>query len=203
MKKIEKEKIQDYQILLASQSPRRRELIQLIEPNVRFLSADVDETVPAGLLPEQIVQVLAEKKARAAQEMMTKEDQENTFIIGCDTIVSLDGTVYGKPQDEADAVRMLGELSGKTHQVYTGVSILYGSGYEINFAEKTDVTFKDLDEETILNYVETGEPLDKAGAYGIQGKGQELIESFEGDYDNVIGLPVYRLGKILRTLEEE
>lgn len=203
MKKIEKEKIQDYQILLASQSPRRRELIQLIEPDVRFLSADVDETVPAGLLPEQIVQVLAEKKARAAQEMMTKEDQENTFIIGCDTIVSLDGTVYGKPSDEADAVRMLGELSGKTHQVYTGVSILYGSGYEINFAEKTDVTFKDLDEETILNYVETGEPLDKAGAYGIQGKGQELIESFEGDYDNVIGLPVYRLGKILRTLEEE
>lgn len=95
MKKIEKEKIQDYQILLASQSPRRRELIQLIEPDVRFLSADVDETVPAGLLPEQIVQVLAEKKARAAQEMMTKEDQENTFIIGCDTIVSLDGTVYG------------------------------------------------------------------------------------------------------------
>lgn len=203
MKKIEKEKIQDYQILLASQSPRRRELIQLIEPDVRFLSADVDETVPAGLLPEQIVQVLAEKKARAAQEMMTKEDQENTFIIGCDTIVSLDGMVYGKPSDEADAVRMLGELSGKTHQVYTGVSILYGSGYEINFAEKTDVTFKDLDEETILNYVETGEPLDKAGAYGIQGKGQELIESFEGDYDNVIGLPVYRLGKILRTLEEE
>lgn len=202
MKRIQKNQDKEKKIVLASQSPRRRELIQLIHPDVQFLTAKVDETVPDYLKPEQVVQVLAEKKARAVEELLLPADQDDSYVIGCDTIVSLDGKIYGKPKDKEDAKRMLSELSGKTHQVYTGVSVLYDHGKEVNFAEKTDVTFKDLDDDMIERYIETGEPMDKAGAYGIQGEGGKLVESFEGDYDNVIGLPVEKLERILRLLED-
>lgn len=202
MKRIQKNQDKEKKIVLASQSPRRRELIQLIHPDVQFLTAKVDETVPDYLKPEQVVQVLAEKKARTVEELLLPADQDDSYVIGCDTIVSLDGKIYGKPKDKEDAKRMLRELSGKTHQVYTGVSVLYDHGKEVNFAEKTDVTFKDLDDDMIERYIETGEPMDKAGAYGIQGEGGKLVESFEGDYDNVIGLPVEKLERILRLLED-
>lgn len=180
-------------IILASQSPRRKELLcQMGLKGFKIISPDVDETVEENLSPDQLVEELSLRKARAVAE----EADEDDLIIAADTVVALEGSVLGKPADEREAFGMLSALSGNRHRVYTGVTVLRGSR-SITSHEETIVTFRDLDPEEIMNYIETGEPMDKAGAYGIQGLGALLVSGIEGDYFNVMGLPVFRLGRIL------
>ena len=193
-------------IVLASGSPRRKELLERegVEFTVRV--SEVDESLEPDLLrqPEEAAKKLAERKARAVLEEMLNEAYVGTaMVVGADTMVVVDGAIYGKPEDEADARRILGELSGRAHQVITGVSV-WLAGAPANeedisiafrsFAETSHVVFKELDDELIERYIATGEPRDKAGAYGVQGKGGEmLVERVAGDFDNVVGLPVKRL----------
>ena len=193
-------------IVLASGSPRRKELLERegVEFTVRV--SEVDEFLEPDLLrqPEEAAKKLAERKARAVLEEMLNEAYVGTaVVVGADTMVVVDGAIYGKPEDEADARRILGELSGRAHQVITGVSV-WLAGAPANeedisiafrsFAETSHVVFKELDDELIERYIATGEPMDKAGAYGVQGKGGEmLVERVAGDFDNVVGLPVKRL----------
>ncbi|MFR3273490.1 MAG: Maf family protein [Slackia sp.] len=193
-------------IVLASGSPRRKELLERegVEFTVRV--SEVDESLEPDLLrqPEEAAKKLAERKARAVLEEMLNEAYVGTaMVVGADTMVVVDGAIYGKPEDEAEAHRILGELSGRAHQVITGVSV-WLAGAPANeedisiafrsFAETSHVVFKELDDELIERYIATGEPMDKAGAYGVQGKGGEmLVERVAGDFDNVVGLPVKRL----------
>ncbi|MBO4584659.1 MAG: septum formation protein Maf [Clostridia bacterium] len=174
-------------IVLASASPRRIELIKIIAPDCGYAVADVEENVPAGMPAEECPRYLAELKAKAVAPRFP-----DAAVIGCDTVVIIDGKLLGKPRDEADAAEMLRELSGRTHTVITGVFVAFdGSGF--GFSERTDVEFRALREQEIADYVATGEPMDKAGAYGIQGVGATLVRRINGDFYNVMGLPVARL----------
>ena len=180
-------------IILASQSPRRKELLgQMGLRGFKIISPDVDERVEGNPSPAEMVEELSLRKARA----VALEADEDDLIIAADTVVALDGAVLGKPEDERDAFSMLSALSGNRHVVYTGVTVIRGSR-AITSHEETVVTFRDLEPDEISHYIETGEPMDKAGAYGIQGLGALLVSGIEGDYFNVMGLPVYRLGRIL------
>ena len=180
-------------IILASNSPRRRELLgQMGIERFHIISPDVDETVAAGLSPARIVEELSLRKAGAAAKRAGPED----LVIAADTVVALDGAVLGKPRDEADAFAMLSALSGREHQVYTGVTVLW-DGRALTEHEETAVRFRELAPGEIRGYIATGEPMDKAGAYGIQGRGALLVSGIRGDYCNVVGLPVFRLGRIL------
>lgn len=181
-------------LVLASASPRRRELIRLIEPETICITSPTDENVPCGLSKADIPAYLACRKAAAVAK-----DYPNVPVIGADTLILLDDTFLGKPKDKADAVRMLSMLSGRTHTVITGCCVVF-NGKRTAFSCATKVTFWPLDEKTIHDYVATGEPMDKAGSYGIQGKGALLVESIEGDYNNVVGLPVSLLNKKLSEL---
>lgn len=181
------------EIILASGSPRRRELLtQIGVRDYRILSSDVDEKVNRDMPPDQMVEVLSRRKAEAVRALAG----DDALIIAADTVVSLEGEVLGKPADETDAFRMLSALSGNRHQVYTGFTVLRG-GEIVTGHEMTDVCFRELETQEILDYIATGEPMDKAGAYGIQGIGAVLVSGIEGDYFNVMGLPVYRLGRVL------
>ena len=179
-------------IILASASPRRRELLEMAGIPFVIQAADVDESLPQGILPEEAVQLLAQKKARAV-------DTPNRVVLAADTVVALDGVIFGKPQNEEDARQMLRALSGKTHQVHTGVC-LHKDGKEIVFCETAKVEFYPLTEEEINRYVSSKEPLDKAGAYGIQGKSAVFVEKIDGDYSNVVGLPLARLYQELKQM---
>ncbi len=180
-------------IILASNSPRRRELLgQMGIERFHIISPDVDETVAAGLSPARIVEELSLRKAGAAAKRAGPED----LIIAADTVVALDGAVLGKPRDEAAAFAMLSSLSGREHQVYTGVTVALGDRV-VTQHEQTAVAFRELQPDEILGYIATGEPMDKAGAYGIQGLGALLVSGIRGDYHNVVGLPVFRLGRVL------
>ena len=200
--------VQCYDILLASGSPRRKEL--LTQAGFRFAvkTADVDETTEEKD-PVKVVETLSRRKAEAVynvvysgEEKSEEIDKEscNPLVVAADTIVSRDGEILGKPQDEADACRMLRELSGRTHVVYTGVTLITPDGVRRTFSNGTKVKFYPLSEEEIREYVASGEPMDKAGAYGIQGLGARLVERIEGDYNNVVGFP---LAHFIRVLEEE
>ena len=183
-------------IILASQSPRRRELLKRMGlAGFRVVSPDVDEHMEEDLPPAQLVCRLSQRKARAVREQVGDEG----LIIAADTVVALDGTVLGKPADELAAFKMLSTLSGVRHQVYTGLTVLRG-GEEHTEYEVTDVSFRELTQGEIEDYIRTGEPMDKAGAYGIQGYGALFISGIQGDYYNVMGLPVCRLGQLLETL---
>ncbi len=183
-------------IILASQSPRRRELLERMGiRDFRVLVSDADETVREGLSPTELVETLSRRKALAVQEQAGRD----ALIIAADTVVSLDGTVLGKPADELDAFRMLTTLSGCRHQVYSGLTVLRGEE-SVTVHEVTDVTVRELSSREIEDYIRTGEPMDKAGAYGIQGYGSLFVEGIVGDYYNVMGLPVCRLGRILADL---
>ena len=180
-------------IILASNSPRRRELLgQMGIERFHIISPDVDETVAAGLSPARIVEELSLRKAGAAAKRAGPED----LIIAADTVVALDGAVLGKPRGGDEAFAMLSALSGREHHVYTGVTVLRG-GRAVTEHEETAVTFRPLEPGEIRGYIATGEPMDKAGAYGIQGLGALLVSGIRGDYCNVVGLPVFRLGRIL------
>ncbi len=172
-------------LVLASASPRRRALLSAAGISHIVRPSNIDETVFSGLAPRLGVQLLAAAKAAAAAQ------REEEILLGADTIVVLDGRVLGKPSDAEDAACMLRMLSGRTHAVYTGVAVISAKdGRMKTICEETLVTFRTLSEEEILAYVKTGEPMDKAGAYGIQGKGGALVEKIEGDFQNVVGLPV-------------
>lgn len=178
-------------IILASASPRRQELLKYIVPEFEIIPADVDETLPEGTVPEKAAEFLAVKKAKHIAEQYP-----DCVVIGSDTIVIIDGIILGKPADKSDAERMLKLLSGRTHKVITGVCIAYGEKTD-SFSCETKVTFYPLTEEEIRDYIATGEPMDKAGAYGIQGYGSVLTEGIEGDFFNVMGLPVAMLKRRL------
>lgn len=179
-------------LILASQSPRRKELLGYITQDFTVKVSDADETLKEGMTPEETVMYLATIKGEAVSE----EFADDT-VISADTVVVSDSTILGKPHSTEEAFSMLKSLSGKTHSVFTGVCII-SADKKICFAEKTEVTFADLSDDEIIAYISTGEPFDKAGAYGIQGKGSVLITSVSGDYYNVMGLPVARLNRILR-----
>lgn len=183
-------------IILASGSPRRKQLLETMGiRNFRVLVPDFDEDAVALEVPSQLVEALSQGKAAAAAHKLGDPD---ALILAADTVVALEDTVLGKPADHLDAFRMLASLSGVRHQVYTGFTLRRGdqivTGHEV-----TSVTFRPLSEEEISAYIATGEPMDKAGAYGIQGLGSLLVERIEGDYFNVMGLPVCRLGQALRA----
>ncbi|MGI4788399.1 MAG: Maf family protein [Janthinobacterium lividum] len=181
-------------LVLASASPRRRELLGLLGLLFEIVASRYDEALisPVGMAPPDYVTQLARGKA---QEVAGRTAGD-ALIIGADTTVVLDGQYLNKPLDSADAVRMLRTLSGRTHQVYTGLALIHGTKVLTDFS-MTEVTFAPLSDETIAAYVATGEPLDKAGAYGIQGKALSFIPSIQGDYFNVVGLPVFLLGQML------
>ena len=191
--------LEKYKVILASGSPRRRELMAGLGVNyeVRILP-DVDESYPDTLQGEEIPLYIAKEKADAYIPMM----QPDELIITADTIVWLDGEVLGKPRDREDALQMLRTMSGRTHEVFTGVALLQGARCLTRFA-RTEVFFRELAPEEITAYVATGEPMDKAGAYGIQGRAGLFAERLEGDYCNVVGLPLYLTGQMLKELDVE
>ena len=191
-------------MILASQSPRRRELLSEAGFELEILPADIDETRRDGESPVELVERLASEKAEAARTALDHAPADG-LLVAADTIVWMGSEALGKPADKTDAARMLRELSGRTHHVSTGVCAMRLSGdasalATATFVETTDVTFWDLTEAEILAYVATGEPMDKAGAYGIQGAGRVLVRGISGDYANVVGLPVSRLLRELDSL---
>ncbi|MBM6897638.1 septum formation inhibitor Maf [Pseudoflavonifractor capillosus] len=180
-------------IILASQSPRRKELLsQMGLRGFKVTSPEVDETVEEHLPPAQVVEELSRRKALAVARHADQDD----LIIAADTVVALEGAVLGKPADQREAFAMLTALSGNRHYVYTGLTVIKGDQVMTQH-ECTTVTFRDLEPEEISHYIATGEPMDKAGAYGIQGLGAMLVSGIEGDYFNVVGLPIFRLSRIL------
>lgn len=183
-------------VILGSGSPRRRELLHLLFERFEVVAADVDET-----LAESEPQAVAEKLAmRKAEAVLQKTGEADALIIGADTLVFAEGQILGKPRDKADAKAMLRLLSGRTHQVITGVALLEG-GRGCVFSETTDVTFAPMKPEEIEEYVATADPMDKAGAYGIQGRASRYIAGIRGCYYNVMGLPVHRLYEELKSME--
>lgn len=187
-----------YDVILASASPRRRELLSLLLSKYQVIPSDFDESkVSPDLSPQDYVLHSALMKARDVAKKYP-----DALIIGADTIVVIDDAILGKPSDSSDAARMLRMLSGRTHQVYTGVAVIH-SEKELSSCECTDVTFRDLTDKVISRYVASREPLDKAGAYAIQGKGAVLITSICGCYPNVVGLPLYRLSTMLEDFGVE
>ena len=180
-------------IVLASQSPRRKELLGRMGLEFVTQASKIDESAFDGLEARELVATLSREKAQWIARQLDGE----TLVIGADTVVVRDGAALGKPKDAEDAVAMLLSLSGRDHQVCTGVTVGRGDRV-LTQVEETQVTFRDLTETEVRQYVSTGEPMDKAGAYGIQGLGGLLVEGIRGDYSNVVGLPVCRLGQMLK-----
>lgn len=180
-------------LVLASKSPRRAEILKNAGVDFTVRVQDADETLPADISPENAVMYLAEIKARAVKS------EKGEIVLGADTVVVLNGKILGKPNSREQAFSMLRALSGKTHSVFTGVCAVSDEKTE-KFFEKTDVTFLEISDSEINGYIDTGEPFDKAGAYGIQGFASKFVKSINGDYFNVVGLPICKIyEKILRN----
>lgn len=192
-------------IILASGSPRRKELLSQIGLSFSVRVSEADEHTEETK-PEKLVCILSERKALAVWDELTEEEKKESILIGADTVVAVDDRILGKPADETEAFQMIKLLQGRSHQVYTGVTILRQGDMQPleegtstcsiqkkQFFEKTDVLVYSMSEDEITAYVKTGEPLDKAGAYGIQGSFAAYIQGINGDYSNVVGLPVGRL----------
>jgi len=184
------------QLILASQSPRRKALMELFPMPVQIRVADIDESMDPAKPPFEEVARVSLAKARAILR------EETDVVVAADTIVVCQGQVLGKPADPEQAKQMLRLLSGRSHQVMTGLCVLQGARERV-VTEVTDVCFRILTEQEIERYVRSGEPMDKAGAYGIQGRGALFVQKILGDYYNVMGLPVCRLGQILREMVPE
>lgn len=199
------------QIILASASPRRKELLEQIGIGFDICPAKGEEII-TKTVPKEVVEELSSQKAKEVasmikaygadhEEWMTPQD---IMVIGADTVVAFDGQILGKPKTEEDAFWMLSMLSGNTHVVYTGVSIILmaasGKVGELTFHERTLVTMREMEEQEIRRYIATGEPMDKAGAYGIQGKCAIFVDKIDGDYNNVVGLPVAAIYRELKKL---
>lgn len=178
-------------VILASASPRRRELLALVCDDFKVVPSKCEEVLPDGTAAEDVPVVLSRQKC----EDIAK-DYPNDTVIGCDTVVVCGGKIFGKPKSKAHAKQMLGELSGRVHKVITGVTIFRESSFK-SFGQTTSVEFYPLADSEIDEYIATGEPMDKAGAYGIQGKGSALVKGIQGDFFNVVGLPVARLKREL------
>ncbi len=181
-------------LVLASGSPRRRELLAGLGWEFRVEPSLITETKPEGETPAHLVKRLAFEKASEVAGRFP-----GNWVVGADTVVAIDGMILGKPKDEAEAKSMLRRLAGETHSVFTGVALIAPDGRSLSETEETKVTFRPLSDEEISAYVACGESMDKAGAYGIQGLGKQFVEGIEGDYFNVVGLPVSR---VLRALKE-
>lgn len=173
-------------IILASASPRRKEILELADLKFDVMPSDAQE-ITTKTAPNEVVMELASIKAKD----IYKKSEKQSMIAGADTVVAYQGQILGKPTDEADAKRMLTMLSGQTHEVYTGVCVIE-DGKTKTFYEETKVTFYEISDEQIDHYIKTGEPMDKAGSYGIQGKAAVFIKGIEGDYYNVVGFPIAR-----------
>ena len=178
-------------LILASASPRRAEILSMLGYEFDIIPAHCDENID-GLSAAEGVGELARRKAQAVADLYP-----HRAVLGSDTLVAVEGKVLGKPATEAEAAEMLRALSGKTHSVYTGISVVKGERAVTETVE-AKVTFRTLTEEEISDYIATGEPMDKAGAYGIQGKGAVLVEGIEGDFFNVMGLPASRVYLLLK-----
>lgn len=188
-------------LILASGSPRRKELLEQIGLSFEVKISPVEESYVSSL-PDEIVKELAQKKAKACYDAY---GGTGTIILGADTIVVRDGEILGKPKDEQDAIDMITSLAGRAHQVYTGVAVIYhdGDGRQkcICHAEQTNVYVQEMEVQEIRTYAATGEPMDKAGSYGIQGRFAAFIKKIEGDYFNVVGLPVSYVYHILKSIQ--
>ena len=184
------------QLILASKSPRRQELLRLMDIDFRIVLKDVDESYPDNLTPEEVAVYIAQKKAEAFDETVSDE-----IVLTADTIVCIDDQILGKPTDAAHAIQMLQLLSGRMHRVITGVCLLDKQQYH-SFYDVSEVYFSKLSDEEIRNYVENYRPFDKAGSYGIQERiGLIGIERINGSYTNVVGLPTEKLYKALEKLQ--
>lgn len=190
---------EDAQVYLASLSPRRAELLDQLQIKYQVLTLDVDETFLENETPSECVLRLATAKADAGLKLALSKKWSNRPIIAADTIVVVDDDLLGKPRDRADAVRMLKNLSGRTHKVVTGVSIRFGGVTETCVSE-SQVIFKSLSESEIERYWQSGEPRDKAGAYAIQGIGACFVRQLEGSYSGVMGLPLHETSELLAKL---
>lgn len=184
----------DINYVLASKSPRRAELMHYIAPNFEILPAECGENPPAGIEADEVPEFLAVQKA-----LDVSKKRPDSLVIGCDTVVILNSEIMGKPKDLEDAFRMLKALSGRVHTVVSGVCLCY-KGKTLSFTQKTAVEFYPLSDEDILNYIRQSNPLDKAGAYGIQDKGGLFVKEISGDYYNVVGLPLARLNLEIKKL---
>lgn len=180
-------------VILASSSPRRRELLKKLYPNFRVKPADIRELVPRSLEVERCPEYLACEKAR-----FIASGYKNTLVIGCDTSVIIEGKILNKPRDTNDARKMMSMLSGKTHQVVTGCCLFYHEKFK-SFSVVTQVEFWELSEAEIEQYIRTSEPYDKAGGYGIQSQGALFVKSITGDYYNIVGLPISTLKREIDT----
>ena len=185
-------------IILASKSPRRKEILENLGLDFEIIVADADESCDIKE-PCELVMTIAARKGKAVLDSLDDTAKKDVLLIACDTLVYAAGEFLGKPCDEADAARMLKMLSGSAHEVISGLYLWYG-GKEVRRAESTKVFFDEMSEVDIQKYIESGEPGDKAGAYAIQGKASAYIKGIEGDYFNVVGLPAHLL---LKTLKEE
>lgn len=185
-------------IILASQSPRRKELLAKLEYEFEIIPSDIEEII-SSTEPDMVVMELARQKALDVYDKCMYSTNEGSIVIGADTIVCLDGEILGKPQTKEDAFYMIESLQGRTHDVYTGVSIVWDGGIR-TFNECTKVTFYAMSEDEIRNYLAKNDCMDKAGAYGIQGEAAIYIEKIAGDYNNVVGLPIARLYHELKDI---
>ncbi len=181
-------------VILASGSPRRRELLRLIVPEYVCIPAKGGEVIPAGMAWDEVPEFLARQKA-----LEIAAEHPDDLVIGADTVVVRDGEILGKPMDETDAFRMLKSLSGRKHLVLTGVAAAEKGGIR-SFTQTTDVEFYPLSDALIRSYVATGEPMDKAGGYGIQGRGCVLVKGICGDYFNVVGFPLAETARLIGLL---
>ena len=189
--------LESISIILASASPRRKDLLEQIGLRPDIVPSHVEEVI-TGTGPDHVVQELSEQKA---QDIATAYEGQAVVVIGADTVVAVDEQILGKPAGEADAFRMLSLIQGRTHQVYTGVTLINcKTGTSTTFAEKTDVIVYPMTESEIHAYMATGDPFDKAGAYGIQGLFAAYIKAVHGDYNNVVGLPAGRVYQELKSL---
>ena len=181
-------------IVLASKSPRRKELLGLLDLDFEIITADIDETMDPALPVADEVARLSFEKAAAIKPQVSSD----TIIISADTVVELNGKVMGKPKDKSDAFNMLKSLSGNKHHVLSGVTVMQGEKH-LSKTVITEVCFRELTDQEINAYIETLEPMDKAGAYGIQGRGSKFVSGIVGDYFNVVGLPVCELSLMLKN----
>ncbi|MBD5547199.1 MAG: septum formation protein Maf [Lachnospiraceae bacterium] len=194
-------------MILASASPRRRELLEQIGMAFEVMPSDIEEKT-ASHVPYEVVMELSGMKAMDIFEKLSLEEREQVIVAGADTVVAVKEQIMGKPSDRKNAEEMLSLLQGKTHQVYTGVTLIWQKEKEkqpskLSFYEKTEVSMYPMSMQEICSYVDTGEPMDKAGAYGIQGKCAAFIKEIRGDYYNVVGLPIGRLYQEIKKINDE
>ncbi len=191
-------------VILASGSPRRKELLKQLVADFEVLPAKGSE-IYTEQEPDKIVQQLAAQKAAEVESSVVRQGEEPMLVIGADTVVAFQGQILGKPADAKQAKEMLKMLASDVHQVYTGVALIviqHGKRQCLEFAECTNVRFYPMTAQEIEAYVQSGEPMDKAGAYGIQGIGGRFVEGIEGDYQNVVGLPLAKLYQVLKKIDE-